>query len=305
MDQVQVFSPATVANVVCGFDVLGFALNEPGDQMLVRRINEKVVRIIHNDNFGLPIEPRENVAGVTLLAVLEAAACDFGFEVEITKSIMPGSGIGSSAASAAGAAVAANRLLGNMFDMNALIGFAMQGERLASGALHADNVAPAIIGGFTLVRSHEPLDVISLDYPPLYVTVVHPQIEVKTSDARSVLKQQVPLSTVVKQTANFGALVTGLNRGDYGLIARSLEDHIIEPIRSLLIPEFERVVRRSKDAGALGGGISGSGPSIFMLSKTEEAARCVAAEMAKTYDPTGLQFKIYISSVNPNGVSII
>ena len=305
MDQVQVFSPATVANVVCGFDVLGFALSEPGDHMLVRTIPERTVRVIHNDDFGLPTQPEKNVAGVTLLAVLEAANCDFGFEAEITKSIMPGSGIGSSSASSAGAAVAANRLLRDMFSTDQLIAFAMQGERLASGALHADNVAPSILGGFTLVRSNEPLDVISIDYPPLFVTVVHPQIEIKTADARSVLKQQIPLSTVVKQTANFGALITGLAKGDYNLIARSLEDHIIEPIRSMLIPEFERVVHRSKAAGALGGGISGSGPSVFMLSETESIAREVAAEMAKIYDPTGLKFKIYISSVNPKGVSFV
>jgi homoserine kinase len=305
MDQVQVFSPATIANVVCGFDVLGFALNAPGDHMLVRKIDETTVRIVHKDNFGLPTEPEKNVAGVTLLAMLDASDCDFGVEAEITKAIMPGSGIGSSAASAAGAAVAANRLLDNIFTAEQLIGFAMQGERLASGALHADNVAPAILGGFTLVRSNEPLDVISIDYPPLFVTIVHPQIEIKTSDARSVLKQQIALPTVVKQTANFGALITGLIKGDYRLIARSLEDHIIEPIRSLLIPEFDKVVRRSKDAGALGGGISGSGPSIFMLAETEAAARNVATEMAKIYDATGLKFKIYISSVNPTGVSFI
>ena len=194
MDEVRVLAPATVANVVCGFDCLGFALSEPFDEMVVRRIPEKLVRIINRDSFGLPTDPAENVAGVALMAMLESSEADFGVEVEITKHLNPGSGIGSSAASSSGAVVAANRLFGDRFSKTELVQFAMEGERLASGARHADNVAPCILGGFTLVRSTEPLDIVALAFPTLFAAIIHPQIEIKTADARAILPKDVPLT---------------------------------------------------------------------------------------------------------------
>ena len=184
MDEVKVLSPATVSNVVCGFDCLGFALEEPCDEMAVRKIDERVIRIINRDDYGLPTDPAKNVAGVALQALIDTSQIDFGFEVEITKHIKPGSGIGSSSASSCGAVVAANMLLGDRFSKLELIDFAMEGEKLASGTKHADNVAPCIFGGFTLVRSVEPLDIVMLDFPAMFATVIHPQIEVKTSEAR-------------------------------------------------------------------------------------------------------------------------
>ncbi len=305
MKKVSVLAPATVANMVCGFDILGFALEEPNDLMTVRVIREKKIEIINRDDFNLPTEATKNVAGVALLALLERINENIGFEVETTKKIKPGSGIGSSAASAAGAVVAANHLLNNRFTKTELIEFAMSGEELASGSKHADNVAPCILGGVTLVRSNEPLDVIKLDSPPLFVTIVHPQIEVKTSDAREILKQQVLLKDAIKQWGNIAGLVAGLMKKDYELISRSLEDRIIEPTRSILIPKFDRIKTESKRAGALGGGISGSGPSIFMLSRTEEIAQTVESVMRQNYQSIELEFNTYVTKINSNGVSIV
>ena len=178
MDEIKVHAPATVSNVVCGFDCLGFALAEPYDEMMVRKIDEPVVRIVHHDNFGLSVDPLNNVAGVALIAMRTAAGLDHGFEVEVTKYIKPGSGIGSSSASSCGAVVAANKLLNERFSKPELVEFAMEGEKLASGAKHADNVAPGIYGGFTLVRSIEPLDIVALDFPPMFATVIPPMIKV-------------------------------------------------------------------------------------------------------------------------------
>lgn len=305
MNEVRVLAPATVANVVCGFDILGFALSEPNDEMTVRKIAERTVRIINLDEYNLPTEPTRNVAGVALLSMLEAINADFGFEVKIKKGIKPGSGVGSSSASAAGAVVAANYLLGERFTKAELVEFAMDGEKVASGARHADNVAPCVYGGFTLVRSNNPLDIIPLDHPKLFVTVVHPQIEVKTSDAREILKQKIELKEAIAQWGNVAALVAGLQKGDYSLISRSLEDRIIEPIRSILIPKFDEIKAVSKSVGSLGGGISGSGPSIFMLSETLETAYKVEKSMREVYEKTEIDFNIYVSEINGAGVKIV
>ena len=305
MEKVSVSAPATVANMVCGFDILGFALDEPNDSMTVRIVRERKIEMVNRDKFNLPTDPTKNVAGVALLAMLERIEENIGFVIETTKKIKPGSGIGSSAASAAGAVVAANHLLSKRFTNSELIEFAMSGEELASGSKHADNVAPCILGGVTLVRSNSPLDVIKLDFPELFVTIVHPQIEVKTSDAREILKQQVLLKDAIRQWGNVAGLVAGLLKKDYALISRSLEDRIIEPTRSILIPGFDRIKTESKRAGALGGGISGSGPSIFMLSRTEEIARTVESVMRQNYQNIELEFNTYVTRINSNGVSIV
>jgi len=243
---IKVHSPATVANLVCGFDILGLALNKPYDIMEVQLLDEPKVVIHNRDEFNLPTEPERNVAGVVLLAALEKAGGHCGFEVTIEKHIMPGSGIGSSAASAAGAAVAANKLLGNIFSTDEVVQLAMNGEKLASGVKHADNIAPCILGGVSLIRSIYPLDIISIPSPELFVTVVHPQIEVRTSDARQILRQQVLLKDAIRQWGNIAGLVTGFLKGDLELIGRSLEDVIIEPVRSILIPGFDEVKRGCK-----------------------------------------------------------
>jgi homoserine kinase len=301
---VKVFAPATVANLVCGFDVLGMALQQPQDIMQVRLREEPGIAIQHADGYDLPVEPEKNVAGASLLALMEEWKEKVGFEVIIDKQIKPGSGLGSSAASSAGAVVAANHLLGNPFSKEDLVRFAMNGEKVASGVKHADNIAPCIYGGITLIRSIFPLDIVQLTAPPLYVTVVHPQIEVRTSDARQILRKEVQLKAAIKQWGNIAGLVAGFMKNDYALIGRSLEDVIIEPVRSILIPGFDEVKGNSKEAGALGGGISGSGPSIFMLSQEEAVAQRVEKVMIDVYTKLGIEFKTYVTMINYAGAKI-
>jgi homoserine kinase len=305
MKEITVFAPATVSNVVCGFDCLGFALNEPCDEMTVRLIDEKTVRVKHLDEYDLPTETEKNVAGVALLSMLKEINDALGFEVEITKKIKPGSGIGSSAASAVGAVAAANRLLENRFSSAELAEFALAGEFVASQGRHADNVAPALFGGFVLVRSAAPLDVVRLEFPKIYATVIHPQIEIKTSYAREILPKNVPLKDAIRNWSNLGALVAALAKGDYALISRSLEDSIVEPVRKSLIPHFDRLKSASLTAGALGGGISGSGPSVFMLSENAETANKVGEAMREIYAPTGIDFNVYVSEINAEGVKVM
>ena len=217
MRQISVQAPATVSNVVCGFDCLGFAVDAPFDEMTVRLIDSRTVRITEHSGFGLPLEPDKNVAGVALMAMMERLEGDIGFEVEITKHIKPGSGVGSSSASSCGAVVAANHLLDGRFSKAELVEFAMEGEKIASGEKHADNVAPCIFGGFVLVRSIDPVDIVRIDSPPLFATIIHPQIEIKTSEARAILPQDVPLKTAVRQWSHLGSLVAALAQGDYEL----------------------------------------------------------------------------------------
>ena len=305
MNQVTIQAPATVANLVCGFDILGLALDKPYDTMEIRLLDEPGVIITSKDGFPLPKDPAQNTAGAPLIAMLEELDQPIGFEVIISKQIKPGSGIGSSAASAAGAVVGANHLLGNRFAKEDLVRFALWGEKVASGVKHADNIAPCIYGGITLIRSIFPLDIIAIPAPPLHVTVVHPQIEVRTSDARQILRKQVLLKDAIRQWGNIAGLVAGFIKQDYDLIGRSLEDVIIEPIRSILIPGFDEVKTKCKAAGALGGGISGSGPSVFMLSKDETTAHHVETIMKEVYTRIGLDHHTYVTTVNPNGVKII
>ena len=306
MREIKIFSPATVANISCGFDILGLCLDTVGDEMVVREVAEKGVKITHIIGQDLPFETKNNVAGVAALALLDNIETTVGFEIEIYKNIKPGSGIGSSAASAAGAVFAINELLGKPFSAEELILFAMQGEKLASGSAHADNVSPALLGGFTLVRSYEPLEVLKIDAPTeLYVTIIHPQIELKTSASRAVLKNQVPLNKMVKQMGNFGGLISGLYTSNYDLISRSLHDEIIEPNRSVLIPEFNQVKKSTLTAGALGAGISGSGPSIFALCRGNDIATKVGRVMSEIYDKTHIEYDIHVSKINQQGIRVL
>ena len=306
MEQIKIFCPATIANISCGFDVLGVALDSVGDEMVIRKVLEKGIRITKLVGQDLPMQTEKNVAGVAGLALLAESDYEGGFEIEIYKKIKAGSGIGSSAASSAGAVWGMNQLLGEPFSTSKLVEFAMEGERLASGVAHADNVAPALFGGFALVRSYEPLDIIPINSPSkLYATVIHPQIEVKTSDSRKILKTNITLKDGIKQWGNVGGLIAGLFTEDYDLIGRSLVDHIVEPIRSILIPGFDDVKVNSMAAGALGCGISGSGPSIFAFSKGENIAQEVALAMKNVYQNIGIDYEVHVSKINPNGIKIL
>ena len=306
MNEIKIFSPATVANVSCGFDVLGFCLDSVGDEMIVRKTTEKGVEITKIIGADLPFETKNNVAGVAALAILEASNATFGVEIEIYKNIKPGSGIGSSSASASGIVFAINELLGKPFNKTQLTEFAMKGEVVASGVEHADNVAPGIFGGFTLVKGTTPLKIVELPTPSeLYATIIHPQIEVKTSESRAILPTEISLTNAVKQWANVGSLVSALHTSNYDLIADSLTDFIVEPHRSKLIPHFDEVKNAMLNSGALGAGISGSGPSIFALSKGKETANKVAKAIGKVYNKTGIEYEIYVSKINAEGIKVI
>lgn len=311
---VRVYSPATIANIACGFDVLGLALNEPVDEMIFRKSNTLGVHIcnIIGDN-SLSKEPDKNIVGVVLKELLRNLPNNkYGIEIDMLKNIKPGSGIGSSAASAAGSAVGANILFGNYFKTRDLIKFSMLGEEFACGTPHADNISPAILGGFTLVNDNISDDgyryrgkkFVSLPYPQdLWVTVIHPQIEIKTSNARKILKKEVPMKDAIIHWGNVGAFVAALYKKDYILLGKSIQDFIVEPIRSSYIPEFYSLKNECKKVGALGGSISGSGPSVFMFSKGKETAIKVAECMDKIYKKLKtIKYKIYLSTINDIGI---
>ena len=303
MNEIKLFSPATVANVSCGFDVLGFCLEAIGDEMVIRKTANKGVKITKIEGYDLPFEVKKNVAGVSALALYEAANPDFGFEIEIYKKIKPGSGVGSSSASAAGSVYGMNVLLGSPYTPLELTSFAIKGEALASKSEHADNIAPTLYGGFTLVKSLEPLEILQIPTPDdLFAVVIHPQIEIKTADARKILPKDISLKNAIIQWSNVGSLIHGLHSNNYELISRSLEDVIVEPFRSQLIPGFGTIKKAALEHGALGTGISGSGPSVFSLCKSQTTAIKVEKAIRKAYSKYTIPFEIYVSKINMDGI---
>ncbi|WP_029034184.1 homoserine kinase [Salinimicrobium terrae] len=306
MEEIKIFAPATVANLSCGFDVLGCCLESVGDEMLLRKNSSGEIKITKITGQDLPMETDKNVAGVAVRALLKELKSEQGFDMEIYKKIKSGSGIGSSAASSAGAVFAANKLLGEPFSPLELLPFAMQGELLASGNAHADNVAPALLGGFSLIKSYQPLEVLSLPNPPdLRMVILHPLIEVRTKDSRSIIKQSISLQKAINQWGNLGALVSALYTNDYDLLGRSLQDEIVEPVRSILIPFFDELKKIARESGALGFGISGSGPSVFALCKGEISAENVRQSIQKFYQEKEIDFDLHLSKIGNEGVKVI
>ncbi|OJJ14129.1 homoserine kinase [marine bacterium AO1-C] len=306
--KIKVFAPATVANVACGFDVLGFAVDNPGDELIVEMTDRPGIQIVEitGDEGRLPRTAEANTAGVAIQQLITQVAYTGGVKIWLHKKMPMGSGLGSSAASAAAGAFAMNELLGRPFATEDLVPFAMEGERLACGTAHADNVAPALLGGFVLIRSYDPLDIIPIETPKeLIATVIYPQIEVATKDARQILQKKVPLTDAITQWGNVAGLVTGLLKSDYALIGRSLQDVIIEPVRSLLIPGFQDVKAAALETGALGCAISGSGPSLFSLSQDEDTAHKVAEVQQAAFLKLGIESNTYVSPVNQNGPIVI
>lgn len=305
--KIKVFAPATVANVGPGFDIFGLALEGIGDKLEVSLRDDSAIKIHPIEGYeNLPTDPDLNVAGVAIKALLKELDSQQGFEIVIRKRVMPGSGLGSSASSSAAAAYAANELLGSPFSKKELVRFAMEGERATSGKAHADNVTPSLLGGFTLVRSYGPLDVVSIPYPKeLYIAVVHPQIEVKTADSKRILKREVALEMAISQWGNVAGLVAGMASGDFDLIGRSLEDHIVEPIRSVLIPGYAGAKHQAITSGALGCNISGSGPSIFALTEGKATAEKVAKAFDEYYTDLGIDHKVYVSGINAEGAKTL
>lgn len=305
---IKVFAPATVANVACGFDVLGFAVDAPGDVVTMKLTDKPEIKIvaISGDGGRLPLTAEKNTASVAVNAFLQHLNIQQGVEITIEKNLPLGSGMGSSAASSAAAVVAINELLNKPLTKEQLVPFAMEAERIACGAAHADNVAPAIMGGFVLIRSYAPLDLIKIPSPEnLFCTVITPDIELRTEDARKVLKQEITMKDAISQWGNLAALIAGLMQNDYALIGRSLQDVVVEPMRSLLIPGFEEVKQAALESGVLGCSISGSGPSIFALADTENIAVSAGIAMQKALNNIGLSGKIYTSKVNAEGAKVI
>jgi homoserine kinase len=308
MKSIRAFAPATVANVCCGFDILGFAVDNPGDEVKLTLRTDQLVQVvsIEGDGGKLPREAEKNTASVAILSFLNAIGSKQGVDIELKKKLPLGSGMGSSAASGVAALVAINKLLGNPLTREQLVPHAMEAERIACGSAHADNVAPSLLGGFVLVREYQPLDVIKVDATDeLYCSLIHPHLELKTEDSRKVLRHSISLKDTITQSSNVAGLMIGLTKPDYGLIGRSLKDVIAEPIRAAFIPGFEAMRKVAIDAGALGFGISGSGPTVFALSETKQKATAVAEAIKIEFTKRLLNSDVFVSKVNQRGAYVI
>jgi homoserine kinase len=308
MKSVKAIAPATVANVSCGFDIFGFAVEAPADEVILTLKKEPgvVIKTITGDGGKLPMESDRNTSGVAVEAFLKEIDGDAGVEIVLNKKLPLGSGMGSSAASSVAALVAINHLHDNPFSREQLLPFAMEAERIACGSAHADNVAPSLMGGFVLIRGYDPLDVTRIPTPAnLYCTLVHPHLELKTSDSRRVLKSSIPLKDAITQWGNIAGLVVGLMKPDYGLIMRSLNDVVAEPVRSVLIPGFAAIKAAAIRSGALGCGISGSGPTIFALSTEYSIANNVAQTIQQQFTAMKLKSDVFVSKINDAGARIV
>jgi homoserine kinase len=308
MKSIKALAPATVANVSCGFDIFGFAVEAPADEVIVTLTNKPgvVIKQITGDDGRLPLDSSRNTSGVAVQAFLNGIGSNQGVEIVLHKKLPLGSGMGSSAASSVAALVAINHLHDNPFTREQLLPFAMEAERIACGSAHADNVAPSLLGGFVLIRSYAPLDVTKIPTPAgLYCTLVHPHIELKTEDSRRVLKSSIQMKDAITQWGNIAGLVVGLMKPDYSLITRSLQDVIAEPIRSVLIPGFDTIKAASIEHGALGSGISGSGPTIFSLSTDEKTAEKVGEEIQRQFVSMKLKSDVFVSKINQTGARIV
>ncbi len=308
-NSIQVFAPATVANVVCGFDVLGFAVNEPGDEVIMRVTDKPGITIskITGDNGRLPLDPAKNTVSVSVQHYLKSIdRTDIGLDIELHKKMPIGSGLGSSSASTVAGLFAAKTLLGDETDVAKLLPFAMKGEEMACGHGHADNVAPALMGGFVLIRSYEPLDVIRLPHPRgLYCAIVFPDVDVPTREARQIIRDKIRMKDAVTQWGNIAGLVSGLFMNDIDLIGRSMKDILVEPVRSMLIPDFYKMREMAMEMGAVSFGISGSGPSVFAFTKSEEEAKQIAQKLHKHLAAAGIGSNTYVSDINDQGPRVI
>jgi homoserine kinase len=307
-DKIRVFAPATVANVACGFDVLGFAIEKPGDELIMEIKAEKGVEIVDIEGDGgvLPRNPLKNSATVAIQEYLDYINADFGCKIWLKKMMPSGSGLGSSAASAVAGVYAINMLCNEKLTKNEMLPFLIDAEKAACDAAIADNVAASLFGGFILVRSYEPLDIIQIPVPEeLWCAVINPDVIVLTKEAREILPKDISLAHSLRQSANVGGLMIGLLRGDYDLIGRSLIDYIAEPYRSKLIPGFYDMKNAALENGALGSSISGSGPSVFALCKGKEVAYQVGDAMKAVMTNLGIKSEVYVSKVNAQGPKVL
>lgn len=306
---VKVFAPATVANVVCGFDILGFAVNEPGDEVIMRVTDKPgiVISKITGDDGRLPLDPNKNTVSVSVQHYLQSIGrADLGLDIELHKKMPIGSGLGSSSASTVAGLFAAKTLLGDNTDPINILPFAMKGEEMACGHGHADNVAPALFGGFVLVRSYEPLDVIRLPHPKeLYCAIVFPDVDVPTREARQIIRNKINMKDAVIQWGNIAGLVSGLFMGDLDLIGRSMQDVLVEPVRSMLIPDFYKMREMAMELGAISFGISGSGPSVFAFTRDEATAKAITQKLQQHLTGIKIGSNSYVSPINDGGPKVL
>lgn len=304
--RIKVFAPATIANLGPGFDVLGVAINEPGDIIIAEKIPEKDVLLTLHGNLDLPPDGENVVSHVARMMIAELNL-DFGVKLDLHKHMPVGSGLGSSGASSAASAYAVSQFLVKPLPKKELIQFAMAGERLASGAAHADNVAPSLLGGICLVRSYDPLDIIQLEHKNIfYWVVVYPHIVIHTKTARELLPTHVNLDVMVRQSGNIAGLIYGLMQGDEHIIARSMADYVAEPVRSPLITGYHQARQKAFDEGAIGFSISGSGPSVFAITTTKDLADKVAKGIVTAFKDSGnIDCDVYISRVNEQGACLV
>ncbi len=301
----RIYAPATISNVGPGFDLLGFAIEQPGDILRIEPNNENTVRIINTTGCSIPDDPEKNVASVAVRALLEQLEISRGFDLIFEKKISPGSGIGSSAASCAAAVFGVNEMLGRPMGLRDLIPAALKGEFIASGSIHADNIAPALLGGFVLIRDYDPIDIVSIQAPDeLYCTVVHPDIEIQTSESRRLIPTELPLRKTLKQCGNIAGLIAGITTSDYELIGRSLEDVVAEPVRANQIPGYPELKQRLLASGALGANISGSGPSVFAFSRSRSVADKLASVMGDVFNDQNIANRTYVSRISPKGARL-
>jgi homoserine kinase len=307
-ETIRIFAPATVANVGPGFDVLGFALSEPGDEVRIRKNKIGYLRIVSIEGDGgvLSLNPEQNSVSVPMLKFLSDQQLDSGYDVELVKKMPLGSGLGSSSASAVAGVFALNHLLGEPVSVRALLPYAMEGERVACGAAHADNVAPCLLGGMVLIPTYSPLQVRKIPVPEgLRAVVVHPDIEVKTKDARAVLPMEIPLSVATAQAGRLAGMISALYDQDFEGIRLCLKDAIAEPARAGLIPGFYAVQQAALQAGALGCSLSGSGPSVFALCDPGTDAEAVGKEMQKAFRMAGCRSQMYQAPILPKGPQVL
>lgn len=306
--EIKVFAPASVSNIACGFDIMGFAIDEPGDEIIVKKTEKPGVIIsnITGDDGKLPREAYKNTAGAPALTILDYHNINCGVEITINKKMPLGSGLGSSAASAVASAFAVNELFELNLSKLDILCYALEGEKIASGSVHADNVAPCLYGGFILIRGYDPVDIVEIDVPEnLYCTIIHPHIEISTKESRRLLPKQIPLRDAITQWGNTAGLIAGLLKKDFGLISRSLKDVVAEPVRCPMIPGFQEMKEAAIESGALGCSISGSGPSLFALSDAKLTAEKTGAAMQDALNKFHLESDIYVSKINRHGPRII
>ena len=307
MNKIKVKAPATVANLSCGYDILGLCLDNPSDEIEISKITENKILIesIKSNFSNIPTDPKKNTGGLPAILIHKKLKLDFGFKIKIKKGIPLFGGMGSSAATAVGVVYGINELLGNPLSDEEIISYALEGERISSKIPHADNIGPCLLGGLILIKSIKPVDLIKIPIGPLYVSVIHPDIKISTKMAREILPKSIKMEDATKQWSNIAGLTYGFTVNDFNIIKRSMEDVIIEPIRSKLIPGFHKIKNSAIKGGAIGCSISGSGPSIFAISQNKNDAEKVLSAMRKTADNFSYLFHSYISPINHSGVTTI